>query len=528
VKVETMLLMLRRAVTLALTLSLLLAESLLQARPALAHGFEGRYELPVPLWLYLYGSAAAVLLSFVVVGIFVGRDHAPQRYPRFDLLKVGAFRGIFASRPFLFGVRLFSIGLFLVVIASGLFGEQYAGNNFAPTFVWIIWWVGFSLLVAALGNPWPLVSPWKILFEWAEGLSRRLGIADGLELGEPYPRSWGVWPALALLFGFVWVELVFEGSNTPLNVALFVILYSALTWVGMVLFGKDVWTRNGEAFAVFFGVLARFAPTEVRVEDPETCESCEEECKGEDSGCVNCYGCFERARPESRELNLRPPAVGLSRPESAKPGLLAFVMFMLASVTYDGLSVTPLWGEIKTLASPVMGVFGGFADLVLGTVGLIVVPLLFFAVYASFVKLSQVLFGEEVSFRRLAAANAFSLVPIALAYLAAHYYTLLIFNGQIAIVQLSDPLGRGWDLFGTAGYQVNNAVLGPASVWYSQVALIVGGHVIAVYLAHVISLRQIGQVKGSQRVLRSQLPMLALMVLYTVTSLWIISQPIVG
>lgn len=102
---------------------------------------------------------------------------------------------------------------------------------------------------------------------------------------------------------------------------------------------------------------------------------------------------------------------------------------------------------------------------------------------------------------------------------------MLIFNGQIAIVQVSDPLGRGWNFFGTAGYQVNNAVLGAAFVWYSQVALIVAGHVIAVYLAHVISLRQ---VKDSRRALRSQFPMLALMVLYTVLSFWIISQPIVG
>jgi hypothetical protein len=154
--------------------------------------------------------------------------------------------------------------------------------------------------------------------------------------------------------------------------------------------------------------------------------------------------------------------------------------------------------------------------------------LLFLGAYAGFVKISQLLAGGNergVRFGGLAAAYAYSLVPIALAYQIAHYYTVLIFNGQIAIVQLSDPLGRGWDLFGTAGYQVNNAVLGAAFVWYSQVALIVAGHVIAVYLAHVISLRQI---EDRRRALKSQYPMLALMVLYTITSLWIISQPIVG
>lgn len=508
----------RRAITLGLTLCALLAASVLGASPALAHGFEGRYDLPVPLWLYLYGSAAAVLLSFVVVGLFVGKDHAPQRYPRFDLLRVGAFRRVLASRPLLFGLRLISVALFLVVIASGLFGDQAPGNNFAPTFVWIVWWVGFSLLVAFVGNLWPLVSPWKVLFEWADGLSRRLRGGHGLQLGEPYPKSWSLWPALALFFAFVWVELVFEGSDTPLNVALFTLLYSALTWTGMALFGKEAWLRSGEAFAVFFGVLARFAPTEARVTDPELCRSCEA-CGGEDDGCVNCYGCFERAGPGARELNLRPPAVGLSRAEGVTPAGLAFVVFMLAGVTYDGLSATPLWEDIKRLAAPVVG------ELAVGTLGLVAVPLLFLAAYAGFVKLSQLLAGEGARFGELAAAYAYSLVPIALAYQIAHYYTVLIFNGQIAIVQISDPLGRGWNLFGTAGYQVNNAVLGAAFVWYSQVALIVAGHVIAVYLAHVISLRQ---VKGSRGALRSQFPMLALMVLYTVLSLWIISQPIVG
>lgn len=369
------------------------------------------------------------------------------------------------------------------------------------------------------------MSPWKVLFEWADGLSRRLGAADGLELGEPYPKRWSLWPALALFFIFVWVELVFEGSDTPLNVALFALLYSVLTWSGMVLFGKETWLRNGEAFAVFFGVLARFVPTGVRVTEPEVCRDCDDVRGREDGGCVNCYGCFERAGPGARELNLRPPAVGLSRVERVTPAGLAFVVFMLAGVTYDGLSATPLGEEVRRLSSPLTKALGSRGDLAVGTLGLVAVPLLFLAAYASFVKLSQLLSGGGTRFGQLAAAYAYSLVPIALAYQVAHYYTVLIFNGQIAIVQVSDPLGRGWNLFGTAGYQVNNAVLGAAFVWYSQVALIVAGHVIAVYLAHVISLRQ---VKDSRRALRSQFPMLALMVLYTVLSLWIISQPIVG
>jgi hypothetical protein len=187
--------------------------------PALAHGFEGRVDLPVPLWLYLYGAGAAVLLSFVVVGLFVGKEHAPHRYPRFDLLKVRPLRAVFTARLFLFVVRLISVALFLLVLLAGLFGNRSPGYNFAPTFVWIVWWVGFGFFAGFVGNLWPLVNPWKILFEWVEGVARRLG--GGLELNEPYPKRWGVWPALAFFFAFVWVELVFAHPDTPLNVALF-------------------------------------------------------------------------------------------------------------------------------------------------------------------------------------------------------------------------------------------------------------------------------------------------------------------
>jgi len=163
------------------------------------------------------------------------------------------------------------------------------------------------------------------------------------------------------------------------------------------------------------------------------------------------------------------------------------------------------------------------SSLFYGTLGLLIVPLLFFALYAGFVKLCQIL-GDGTDFWRLAGAFAYSLVPIALAYQAAHYYTLLLTEGQNIIYLISDPFGWGWNLFGTSGYDPNAGIVGAAFVWYSQVALIVGGHVVAVYLAHAIALRT---ARSPKLALRSQLPMVALMVLYTVTSLWILSQPIV-
>jgi len=314
-------------------------------------------------------------------------------------------------------------------VIAGLVGLQ-SGFNFAPTFVWVTWWVGLSLFTAFGGNLWPLVNPWRVVFDWAEGLVRRIGYRDGLELDEPYPEALGIWPAVGLYLVFVWIEDVFSGSYVPRNIALFALTSSLITLYGMAFFGKETWLRQGEAFSIFFGLLGRFAPTEGRVKDPDVCLGCDG--YGDDAGgrCVNCYECFARAAPDERELHLRPPAVGLGLPEKVTPGGAAFVIVVLAGVTFDSLLETPLWLDIVRLTP------------VTQTLGTILLPLLFFGIYLGFVELSRILGGGGgVGFRRLAAAYAFSLVPIAIAYQMAHYYTHLLVQGQMMISLVSDPLG---------------------------------------------------------------------------------------
>jgi hypothetical protein len=498
----------RRIIILALTLFLLVPPG-----QAFAHGLGQSQDLPVPLWLYLFGASAVLLVSFVQIGLFVGEGHTLRQYPRFNLLQVRPLRALLTSRTLLFGLRLLSVVLFLLVILSGLLGRQGPDSNFAPTFVWITWWVGFSFLTAFVGNLWPLVNPWKVLFEWADALVRRLGAKSGLELGEPYPADWGVWPAVALYPVFVWVENVFWGSAIPADIALLTLLYSIPTWGGMVVFGKEAWLRNGEVFSVFFDLLGKFAPTEARVTDPEICRDCSNACGTVRGDCVNCYECFAQAAPRNRELNLRPWAIGLARPGPVPPGGLVFVIFVLAGVAFDSLLETPQWAELYYLTSMPK------------TLGLVALSLFFLGVYLGFVKLSQVFGMGYVPFGRLAAAYVYSLVPIAIAYQMAHYYTYLLIQGQAIIALISDPFGWGWNLFGTAHHQINPGLIGADTVWYSQVALIVTGHVIAVYLSHVAALRLL---RDPKLAMRSQYPMLALMILYTTFSLWILSQPIVA
>ena len=473
-------------------------------RLVLAHGFGQGYNLPLPLWLYLYGAAAAVLLSFLPLALLSGKGASSgDEYPRFDLLRVPVLRWFLGSRVVVSGLRMLSVGTFGLVVAAGLFGEQ-GGGNVAPVFVWAVWWVGFSLFVAFVGDLWPVVNPWKVLFRWADGVARRLGRKDGIWLGWGYPEALGVWPAVAFYLAFVWFENVFADPALPRNIAFAVIVYSLVTLYGMAVFGGETWLRRGEAFSVFFELLGRFAPVEARVKSGG-------QCPDGDGGCMGLCACFARARLEHLELNLRPFGAGLRLRGRSPPGGVPFVVLVLSGVTYDGLLETPLWAEVVR-ATPVTQ-----------TTGLLLIWAVFISVYLGCVWLCRVLGGEGGPFRESAAGYVLSLVPIAVAYQVAHYGTFLLVGAQEMVAGVSDPFGWGWDVFGTSGFRPRYGLVGAGAVWYSQVGIIVAGHVIAVWLAHRVAARF-----SPVRAVAGQLPMLVVMVLYTVSSLWILAQPIVG
>jgi hypothetical protein len=200
---------------------------------------------------------------------------------------------------------------------------------------------------------------------------------------------------------------------------------------------------------------------------------------------------------------------------------------MLATVTFDGFSATSAWAEFQTFVVNSFGSSGGeiFNSLVLAdTLGVLLVPVGFFLVYMFFSKLMAGSVDGQVGALEMARIFGFSLIPIALAYNIAHFITLLLIQGQLIVPLLSDPFGSGWNLFGTVDYSLNISIINARILWFLSVALIVLGHVLAVYLAHRVAIRTFA---NRTTALRSQYPMLALMVMYTVISLWIIAQPIV-
>jgi hypothetical protein len=157
------------------------------AGPAGAHGFGQRYDLPLPLSLYLFGTAAAVILSFVVVGLFARHTPGGRGYPRIDLLAYPP--GQWLGHPVLLALlKLIGAGVFILTVAAGFCGSQDPYRNIAPTLVWIVWWVGLATFSAFVGDLWAAVNPWRSLFDGAERVYRMLTGRTGLAWVYPIPK----------------------------------------------------------------------------------------------------------------------------------------------------------------------------------------------------------------------------------------------------------------------------------------------------------------------------------------------------
>ena len=440
---------------------------------AAAHAFGQRYDLPIPLLLYLIAAAAVVALSFVVAVLFL----------RAEAIGRGAFGGRRAPAGVIAWVpvwRALGLAAFAGVVAAGFIGIQDSYRNPAPLVVWVVGWVGLSLISGLMGDIWRLISPFAALHDaitWALGRSPSAILC--------FPAWLGAWPGVALFFGFAWTELLWDGSGHPNEVAGLLVGYAVLTLGGMVVFGRDAWLRGGEIFAIAFGLVAGFAPV--------------------------------RISRSGRRWRLRPYGAGLlpRRPFSASRA--AFLLTMLGAVAFDGLSETPAWLDLLHTLRP-QGDAAGLALL-----GLLLVPLLFAALFVLAIGVSRWCGGGGPGLVALVGLFVPALVPIALGYHLAHNLAFLLLGLQYLIPILSDPFGWGWDLFGTRLYMVDFSIANAALLWYAAIGAIVVGHVAAVWLAHIVALRVFPTRIAA---LRSQLPMLVLMIGYTMSSLWLLAQPI--
>jgi hypothetical protein len=452
---------------------------------AAAHAFGQTYVLPLPFWMYAFAASAALALSFVVVGYFVTAK---------STVRVSKAVELNASVPGNGGLRSvlrgLSVALLLLTILTGILGTRNPFGNFAVTFFWIIFVLGFTYAVALIGDVYAPVNPWRglcDLIEWRYPGAFRARAA--------YPAWLGYYPALVLYMAFIWVELFAHAS--PRGLGQFLLGYTLITLAGARLFGPEAWFRHGEMFAVVLRLVGKMAPLEYA----------------------------------GGRLRLRQPFVGLLKEPADHMSLLLIVLFMLSSTAFDGVHQTLPWVHIfwkqiyPLLAALIDRPYLFFVDIYYywQWAMLFLSPFFYLALYLAFIWLMKRAARSERPLRELALEFTLSLVPIAFVYHVTHYYTLLVAQAPAMVQLVSDPFGWGWNLFGTAR-QGAEALIVPADwVWHSQVALILAGHVVSVYLAHA---RAVELFPRTRQAVLSQLPMLVLMVAFTAAGLWILSLPI--
>ncbi|MBA3746628.1 MAG: hypothetical protein H0W96_03935 [Solirubrobacterales bacterium] len=304
----------------------------------------------------------------------------------------------------------------------------------------------------------------------------------------PYPAMLGRWPAAIGILAFAWVELVYSGRGDPSNIAVLALVYVAVQFVGMSLYGIEPWNRFGDAFGVYFGFIARMSPL----------------------------------RPTRTALFVRKPLSALTNIDVV-PGTVALICLIIGTTSFDGFSNGEAWGNIAPDLTSLfrdMGFGQATALEIAFTIGLLVVVLIVAGMYRLGVMGMQTVGSQSTSVQELAGRFAHSLVPIGLAYVVAHYFSLLAYEGQRIAYLVSDPLGDGANIFGTSSATVDYTWISATAIWYVQVAALVIGHVAGLVLAHDRALVSFGDTRVATR---SQYWMLVVMIAFTSFGLWLLS-----
>ncbi len=428
-----------------------------------AHSVERGLIQLLPTELWLRGGAAAVLVSFLALAVM------PRQLPkrifqarlRLPALRFGGGRT----------VQWLAALAFAGLVMVGFWGPRDPLENFAVLGVWTLFWIGFPALVALFGDLWRWFNPWSAPLALIGGGGRR-----------PIPTWLGYWPAIAGFGAIIWFDLVYPSPRDPEHLAWAMLGYWGIQFVAQAVFG-EAWRERGEAFSVFLALIARLSPF---------------------SG------------------GLRVPGSAVAGASALPVSGWLFVTLAIAGITADGLGGTFWWlGKIgiNPLSYP-----GRTVMMEASSLGLAGVWFALAVAYSAVVWMGWRLAGRAGSLGTAMGRLALSLIPIALAYHLAHFLTHFLVNGQYALAALSDPFHMGADFLGFTERDVTtsflNTIEGIRTIWIVQVSLIVGGHLLAVLIAHAIAVDLFGR-----RAQLAGLPLALLMVGMTLLGLWLLSTP---
>lgn len=434
------------------------------------HGIGTRHDLPLPFGFVVVGAAAALVISFVVLFLAWRRP----RYAEAGGIRLPGLTRVLDHRVTRMVVSAVVFAVYAWAAMALFFGRDRLTNPvFGFVYAWM--WVGLVPLSLVLGQFWRQTNPLRTLHQGLCALAR----TDPDEGLVRLPAKVGIWPAAVGLFAFGFLELVQPDRTTLAVLRFWAVLWIVVLVLGAVVFGRR-WIGSADPFEIYASTVAQLSP-------------------------------WRRVDGSMRLVN---PLAGLNQ-WAPPPGSAAVVAVLLGNTAFDSFANTSWW--IRTVqGSDVSSTVWATAGLVL----MIMVVLGTFSAAAAWMHRYRA--DESLTpgdFPRLMAG---SVVPIAIGYAVAHYTTLLIVEGQRTAINFSDPLGLGWNVFGSAEMGVNSGVFNHATlVAFIQLAAIVTGHVLGIVSAHEKSLALLKPADA----LRGQWPMLVVMVFYTCSGLLLLFSP---
>ena len=454
-----------------------------------AHALASRQDLPIPAWLFAWAASIVLIASFFALSAAWRKPQFEDEHARPLGERLSAALTSLPAQDLCGAIGVLLLG---VAIYAGLRGTEAPDRNFALTFLFVTCWLGFPIFSAVLGDVFRPFNPWRAIGRVAGGGFK--AIAGERPAHLDYPDRLGRWPAAIGLLAVVWIEVVYGRTSIvtvaiePHAVAVAALVYSAYSLAMMAVFGVEEWCERGEVFSVYFGMFGRLGIFGSR------------------------DGRLYRRRPFSATTHW-----------ATVPGSAAVVIASIAATSFDGAQDGAFKAGIEATYEWFVERGIGLTDALrlADTVFMVATFAAVGLIFMLGVRGMRTVPGAP-SFEKLRTGFAHTLIPIALAYVVAHYFSFFVFQEQAQFTYLlSDPLGTGHtDLFGTVNYTVDYRLLSANAIWYVQVAALVVGHVIGLMLAHD---RALVYWPDYRKATASQYWMLAVMVAFTCFGLYLLS-----
>jgi len=349
---------------------------------------------------------------------------------------------------------------YIFAIMAGLVGTPVGSHNFSIVFVWIAWWAILILVaIPFFGRGWCAVCPIPLPGEWLQ---------RGAVLAPPDKKPKWLNLRVPKMFRNIWLQnisflllaLFSSVLLTVPNITGIVLAAMLFAAIGLsTIFERRSFCRYLCPVGGFIGLYSQIAPLELRIKDKQVCANCEGKpyYNGSSAGygcpwdvfpgeltkntyCGLCMECIRTCPHDNIAVNIRPFSADLAKPSTRMDEAFKAFIMLGSAMIYAGVLLGP-WGVLKDAAYHV----GTSAWFVYAACFLGIIFILLPGVFSLCISRSEYLNDFKKRFASLATA----LIPLGFMFWVAFSLSFVLTNASYILASLSDPLGLGWNLFGT-------------------------------------------------------------------------------